>query len=339
MALYLPKSDALFIHIPKCGGNFVEEVFKTYDIEYIIPEPINRSCERHSRAKDYQKADYTFCTIREFDPWMLSYWRFHMMMGHNLRTWEPNKDYPHRILGPPLTAWQFWRTNMEVSAKKYLESMQVGCDAVLSLENINTELSATLNHLGYPVTEEQVKAVPRANETKLKVELGGGTRAYKNGFSNIDIVEGCDFEWNLNDVPYPFPDCSVDEIYSSHCLEHLECPHKTLHEIARICKVGAKVLIKVPHPQSHMAMCAGHKHVFSPLQVENMNYHFPELYWKDERRLKLIDLTYAPTTWLSLAKQELPFLEGLDDQIIMRWIPNTCHESEFLFTCEVNEFT
>ena len=165
----------------------------------------------------------------------------------------------------------------------------------------------------------------------LKVELGGGTRSRGEQFVNVDVVPEADIEWNLDQTPYPFPDNSIDELYSSHCMEHLVCPLRTFTEIARICKVGARVEIRVPHPGNQMAMCAGHLHVVSPMMIDNMDLHFPELHWKGPRRLKLRNLIYGPTPWMPRAKQELPFLRGLDDQTIMRWIPNTCHESQFQF--------
>lgn len=170
----------------------------------------------------------------------------------------------------------------------------------------------------------------------MKIELGGGTRQYGQGFLNVDITPNADIQWNLNETPYPFDDQSVDEVYSSHCLEHLECPHRTFGEIARILKLDATAVIKVPHPSSHMAMVAGHLHVVSPLMVENMVHYFPELHWTGDRMLRLVDLVYGPTPWMDRAKADLPFLAGIDDQTIMRWIPNTCHESIFTFQCVPN---
>ena len=327
MAIYLKKADALFVHIPKCGGYYVSAVLKHCGIEHESAMPIKPTCPRHGRAHDYKPASFTFCTKRDLDQWMKSYWRFHMLMGHNRKIWESGVTYPHRVLGPPMLSWHQWSVEMRDTAKTYLASMESGCDAVVTLE----QLGETLRSLGYDVTDEQIREVPPANVTNLKIELGGGTRPRGDGFANIDIVPEADFQWNLNKAPFPFPDESVNEVYSSHCLEHLECPHKTLHEIARICKIGSTVEIRVPHPASHMAMCAGHLHVLSPMMVDNMDIHFPELHWKGPRRLKLRDLKYGPTPWMNRAKKELPFLQGLDDQTIMRWIPNTCHESQFIF--------
>ena len=255
-----------------------------------------------------------------------------MMAGHNRKVWGRDGDEPHQVLGPPLTSWQEWSRNVK-PIREYFASMVADVDWIMDGCWINSLAQLLRNH-GHNVTNEQVAEVPRANVTHLKIELGGGSRARGDGFANIDIDPVADFHWNLDEVPYPFPDESVDELYSSHCMEHLECPHRAFKEIARICKVGAPVEIRVPHPASHMAMCAGHNHVVSPLMVENMDVHFPELHWTGARRLKLQSLEYGPTGWLDQAKRELPFLKGLDDQTIMRWIPNTCHESVFRFMVE-----
>lgn len=331
MALRLIDADALFIHIPKCGGHFVEEVLKTYGIRYEWDKPIANVCPRHGRAKDHREHKYTFCTIRDLASWMRSYWRFHMVQGHNRKHWDEGVLFPHRCLGPPMPPWQVFEAEWRAECHKYLNTMKQGCSRVIELADINRGLSSQLREMGYNVSPEQVAAVPRANPTILKIELGGGTRAHGNGFANIDIDPAADFEWNLDETPYPFPDDSVNAVYSSHCLEHLDCPHKTLQEITRICCVGSVVEIRVPHPASHMAMCAGHKHVFSPLMVENIDQHFPEIHWTGPKRLKLRSQHYNPTTWLPQAKAELPFLSGLNDQTIMKWVPNTCHETVFQF--------
>jgi len=335
MALYLPESGALFIHIPKCGGHFVEQVLKHHGIKYRWSTPTDKVCLRHSRAKDHPPAEFTFCTIRELKSWMRSYWTFHMCQGHNRLHWDEDVHYPHRRLGPPMDTWQAFEQRTD-ECQAYLDEMVEGCDEVLPIEDIPNGLSRVLTSLGYDITPEQVASVPRANKTHLKVELGGGSRAYGNGFANIDVDPAADFNWDLNVAPYPFPDSCVDELYSSHCLEHLQCPHRTFREIVRICKPGAKVEIRVPHPQSQMAMCAGHEQVIGPVMIENMCVHFPEIHWPGSKKLTLVSMHYNPTTWLHQARTELPFLKGLSDQTVMKWIPNAAHETVFIFKVENN---
>lgn len=170
---------------------------------------------------------------------------------------------------------------------------------------------------------------------EVKIELGGGGFAHGNGYLNVDMDARADIQHDLNQA-WPFGDDSVDAFYSSHCLEHLDCPHHAFREMARCGKLGTRCVIKVPHPWSHMAMVAGHKHVVSPLMVENMDVHFPHLHWTGDKRLRLVDQIYNATTWLEDAKRELPWIQQLDDQTIMKWIPGTAHETVFTFEVQKN---
>lgn len=172
----------------------------------------------------------------------------------------------------------------------------------------------------------------------VKIELGGGAYSKGNGFTNIDKSEHSDIRYNLSDLPWPLEDESVDEIYSSHWFEHMEHPHAILNEIVRVCRLHAKVTIKVPHPNSDMAMVWDHKHVYSPLQAINVEKYFPKDFWKAKHRLRLINITYGPTILLDEAKRELPFLNGLSDEVIMKWIPRTCHECVFNYVVTKNEY-
>jgi predicted SAM-dependent methyltransferase len=109
----------------------------------------------------------------------------------------------------------------------------------------------------------------------MKLELGGGDFNRGGDWTNMDLNPVADIVHDLESFPYPQADESVDELYSSHCLEHLVDPIGVMNEISRICKVGARVEIRVPHPNSNHAMCAGHKHVFGPMVVQELRPPFP----------------------------------------------------------------
>lgn len=81
----------------------------------------------------------------------------------------------------------------------------------------------------------------------VKLNLGCG-EDIREGFINIDIKKhkGVDRILDLN-KKLPFKDNSVDYIYSSHVLEHLENPTKFMLELYRICKPGATIYLRVPH--------------------------------------------------------------------------------------------
>ncbi len=173
----------------------------------------------------------------------------------------------------------------------------------------------------------------------LKVEIGGGAHfARGSQWVNIDWCDEADIKHNLNGSPWPIADDSASEIYSSHCIEHVHNPHMFLDECARIGIVGCTVEIRCPAPHSDLAMVADHKHVFAPQGARNAEYHFPELHWKHRKRLKLLSHVFQPSEMLEWAKAELPFLKGLSDDVIMRWIPRTTHDTVFMYQVVENEY-
>lgn len=171
----------------------------------------------------------------------------------------------------------------------------------------------------------------------MKLELGGGVRARGDGWVNMDCLPVADICHDLDTTPWPIQDNSVDEVYSSHCLEHLKGPFAAFAELCRICKIGAKILICVPHPNADLAMTWSHLHCFSPLQALNMEKYFPEDFWKLPKRMKLERVEYRPTVYMDEAKKDLPFIRNLSDEVIMKWIPRTCHECCFHYVIIENE--
>lgn len=171
----------------------------------------------------------------------------------------------------------------------------------------------------------------------MKLELGGGTKPRGNGFVNMDKLAVADIVHELSAIPWPIGDDEVEEVYSSHCLEHVPDPMQVLFEIARVGKIGCPVEIRVPHPISDLAMVWDHRQVFSPIAAINADVHFPKEYWKETKRLKLLNIKYEPSFLLTEARRELPFLRRLSDEVVMKWIPRTCHECVFFYTVTVNE--
>ncbi|MBA7710654.1 hypothetical protein ES703_119599 [subsurface metagenome] len=79
------------------------------------------------------------------------------------------------------------------------------------------------------------------------LDIGCG-KAKREGIIGVDFVEMpevnivCDLNRDL-----PFPDNSVDGIYASHILEHLDNFLFTMNEIWRVCRPNAWIKIWVPH--------------------------------------------------------------------------------------------
>ncbi len=84
----------------------------------------------------------------------------------------------------------------------------------------------------------------------MKLHLGCG-KNYKHGWINVDCLEstGADVICDLN-ARWPFPDNSVDQIYSTHCFEHLNSISHTMSECHRVLKPGATMDITVPFAMS-----------------------------------------------------------------------------------------
>lgn len=85
----------------------------------------------------------------------------------------------------------------------------------------------------------------------MKLNLGSGTKRYP-GYINIDSDEGSapDYALNLERDTLPFETSSVDEVLAHHILEHLgDGFFHCLRELYRVCKHGALIDVKVPHPR------------------------------------------------------------------------------------------
>lgn len=173
----------------------------------------------------------------------------------------------------------------------------------------------------------------------MKLEIGGGGPAKKRGgdWINLDQCETADIRHDLTAYPWPLADGSVSAVYSSHCLEHLPDPMRVMHEICRVCQVGSEVEIRVPHPQSDLAMIWTHLHVWSPVAALNVDVYFPDEHWTGPKRLKLQRMAYEPSIFLAEARGELPFLRDVSDEAIMKWFGRAAHEVRYFYVVTAND--
>src|SRR5262245_30919291 len=83
----------------------------------------------------------------------------------------------------------------------------------------------------------------------LKLDLGCGHRKAE-GFLGCDRLKfpGVDHVFDVTG-PWPVADGSVDEIHSSHMLEHLTAPQRCFffNELDQVLKPDGKATIIVPH--------------------------------------------------------------------------------------------
>ncbi len=95
------------------------------------------------------------------------------------------------------------------------------------------------------------RTVARMIETgePIRLELGSPKREGMENWVATDINGGGDLKVDFT-RPLPFPDNSVQRIYSSHVLEHLSYPHPMvdfLRECRRILEPGGEISIAVPN--------------------------------------------------------------------------------------------
>lgn len=83
----------------------------------------------------------------------------------------------------------------------------------------------------------------------IRIDLGAGNTCPK-GFVGVDYAaynDSIKYVVDLNKNKLPFKDNSVDEVRTSHTLEHLNNPMALVQEIHRVLKPGAKCTIIVPY--------------------------------------------------------------------------------------------
>ncbi len=83
----------------------------------------------------------------------------------------------------------------------------------------------------------------------VRLEIGAGGRP-QPGYLHLDMSrKGWHLEYVQNAAKLPFRDGSVDEIYASHVLEHVEVGRllSTLQDWHRVLKPGGRLEVHVPH--------------------------------------------------------------------------------------------
>ncbi|MEO8034494.1 MAG: methyltransferase domain-containing protein [Acidobacteriota bacterium] len=88
----------------------------------------------------------------------------------------------------------------------------------------------------------------------IKLELGAGPRTGMEAWVSLDLSFGAMIQHDLT-RPLPFPDRSVEEVYSSHVLEHFTYPNQLLpllRECLRVLKPGGKFRAAVPNARLYL---------------------------------------------------------------------------------------
>jgi SAM-dependent methyltransferase len=147
-------------------------------------------------------------------------------------------------------------------------------------------------------------------ETKVKLNLGCGTKLLP-GYINCDLSANvtADRHFDLDHVPYPFADSSVDEVLMDQVLEHLTDVVAVIQELHRILKPGGIVDIYVPYAKSDWAVSdPTHKHYFTERSMDYFTDNFVCNFYSDARfRILNKDLISGKNSFKNRVRDLIPF--------------------------------
>lgn len=109
----------------------------------------------------------------------------------------------------------------------------------------------------------------------LKLNLGCGTRHMK-GFVNCDMFKEVNPDKIVDlEKKLPFENSSVDFIWASMVVEHVQNIIQLINEFHRICANGAKIIIRVPFFSSwHFSTGFTHVRAFNHRTLDCFNGHY-----------------------------------------------------------------
>lgn len=116
-----------------------------------------------------------------------------------------------------------------------------------------------------------------------RLDIGCGSKK-REGFHGVDQypMEGVDTVLKIGAAKWPFADDSIEEVVSSHFLEHLTAQERVhfYNELYRVMKKGAKATIITPHWASNRAY-GDPTHQWPP--VAEMSFFYLKKEWRDSQ--------------------------------------------------------
>lgn len=132
--------------------------------------------------------------------------------------------------------------------------------------------------------------------TSIKLDIGCGKHK-ATGFIGIDIDKDSDADIIASALDLPFGSNSVDEIYSSHLVEHFDFEEleKFFSEIYRVLKKGSHTFLKVDTDWTKKRLLRKdptHKHRYSIKELKKILRQFNFSQSKVRRKIYLIEKKY-----------------------------------------------
>lgn len=120
-----------------------------------------------------------------------------------------------------------------------------------------------------------------------------------DGAVNVDISPdvGADVVHDLASIPWPLPSDTFREVQAFDVIEHLDDILRSMEEIHRVCKPGARVHITVPHFSSANAFTdPTHRHQFSCFSFDYFgDAHGLAFYSKARFARRRVEIVFYPS--------------------------------------------
>lgn len=116
------------------------------------------------------------------------------------------------------------------------------------------------------------------SENKLKLDIGCGKNK-RPGYIGVDIDPNSNADVIASALELPFSDGSVDEIYSSHLVEHFtpEEAQKFFNEIYRVLRKGCGAFLKIDRDWTKRRLLRKdptHKYRYTEKEIKEMVRNF-----------------------------------------------------------------
>jgi predicted SAM-dependent methyltransferase len=160
------------------------------------------------------------------------------------------------------------------------------------------------------------------NNELIKLDIGCGPHK-KEGHLGVDLkaLPGVDLVVNLDEESLPFADNSIDEIYTSHFMEHVADAGKVIKEFDRVLKNNGILTIIVPHYSNPYAYHFTHKSYWSSfsLNQEYLDYYIRAKLTLKSRKVRINTFRQIDPVLNFLANRFINIYERLFSAIVKAW--------------------